>query len=319
MGTVVSVDESGPSLTVNDAQGTKHTFLVQPDADVTLGLQPAKLTELRPEIDSVTVSYSEEPDGGFVAAAIDAHRGTRHDRWAVLIGCQAYDDRGISRLPNANADAQLVYESLVNRYAMDDQWTLRLLDRNRKDVQQQFERFLAEVGREAQVIVYVAAHAYVGEDDNVYLAFTDFRLDDMADTGLPLDWLVSQLERCASEDKLLLLDVVHDGSGPDLERQPPLPDMLYKLKSTIRETEVIGSASAGQRGLDLPGANLSAFASFVAEGFSGAADGNEDLHVTADELHSYLRVRLESAALPGGREQTPFRLEGSAPDRPPGT
>jgi hypothetical protein len=276
------------------------------------------LDELRPEIDSVTVSYSEEPDGGFIAAAVDAHRGTRHDRWGLIIGCQAYDDRGISRLPNANADAQLVYESLINRYAMDDTWTLRLLDRNRHDVQQQVDEYLGEIGRQAQVVVYIAGHAYVGEDDNVYLAFTDFRLDDMAATGLPLDWLVTQLERCASEDKLLLLDIVHDGRGPDLAQQPPLPDMLYKLKSTIRETEVIGSTSEGERGLDLPGAHHSAFAQYLAAGYSGAADANEDLHITGEELYSFLKRQFASATLPGGKEQTPFRLERSAAGQSPG-
>lgn len=318
MGTVASLDESGPTLVVNDAQGKKHTFLVQPDADITLGLQPAKLTELRPEIDSVTVSYSEEPDGSFIAAAIDAHRGTRHDRWALIIGCQAYDDRNVSRLPNAVADAQLVYESLVNRYAMDDQWTLRLLDRSRNDLQQQVEQFLGEIGRQAQLIVYVAAHAYVGDDGIVYLALTDFRLDDMPATGLPLDWLVTQLERCATEDKLLLLDIVHEGNGPDLAQQPPLPDMLYKLKSTIRQTDVIGSASAGQRGLDLPGTNHGAFARFLAEGYSGAADADEDLHITGDELYSFLKRQLASAELPGGKQQMPFRLKASGPGSPPG-
>ncbi len=315
-GTVVAVDSDPPSLTVNDAQGEKHTFTIEEGADVTLGLAPAKLGELRPEIDSVTVSYSEQPDGGLVAAAVDAHRGTLHDRWGLIIGCQAYSDRAVPRLPNANADAQLVYESLTNRYGMDSDWTLRLFDRTRNDVQREVEQFLGGVGQQAQVVVYIAAHAFVSEEGIVYLAFTDFRLDDMEATGLPLDWLVTQLERCPSPEKLLLLDIVHDGGTVDASRQPSIPDMLYKLKATIRQTDVIGSSSRDQRGLDLPGENHSAFAKFLAAGYSGSADENEDLRITGGELFAYLQQRFATATLPGGKQQTPFRLEQAAPDAP---
>ena len=315
-GTVAAVDPARPSLTVNDAQGKKHTFTLQRDTDVTLGLQPAELAELRAEIDSVTVSYSEQPDGSLVAAAVDAHRGTLHDRWGLIIGCQAYGDRAVPRLPNANADAQLVYESLTNRYAMDSEWTLRLFDRTRNDVEREVERFLGGVGRQHQVVVYIAAHAFVSDEGVVYLAFTDFKLDDMAATGLPLDWLVKQLEQCPSTDKLLLLDIVHDVGTANAARQPSIPDMLYKLQAPIRQTDVIGSSSRDQRGLDLPGENHSAFARFLAAGYSGSADENKDLRITGGELFNFLERRFATATLPGGKQQTPFRLEQAAPDGP---
>jgi hypothetical protein len=151
----------------------------------------------------------------------------------------------------------------------------------------------------------------------VYLALKDFRFDDMPGTGLPLDWLVERLEACKSADKLLLLDVVHEGAGRDLQRQPSIPELLYKLKTPIRTVDIIGGSSEDQRGQTLIGGKQGAFASALAKGFAGAADADKDLHITGDELTGYLAQELDSAALPGGKSQTPFRLgDGGAASDP---
>ncbi len=307
-GVIVSVDESGRRLVVKDAAGKQYTFTVPENADLTLGLQPARLGDYRPEIDSVTVSYNEAADGTLTAASVDVNRGRKHDRWGLLIGTQSYADRALSPLMTPTADAQLVYEALVNRYAMDPAWGVRLLDQNRTDVAGELQKLLGGAGERQQVIVYLCGHAYVGLDEKVYLAFRDFQFDDMPSTGMPLDWLVEQIENCKSTDKLLLLDVVHAGSSSDVARQPPTPDLLYKLKTPIRTTDIIGSCGAGQRGRLMPDGRHGAFAHYVAAGLAGGADVDRDLHVTAEELFKFLAAEFSVAQLPGGEQQSPFRL-----------
>jgi hypothetical protein len=296
---------------VRNSEGRDLTFTVREDADVTLGLQPATLDDYRPVLDAVTINYSEGADGALTAASIDAHRGRRHDRWGILIGTQSYADPALSRLTTPSADAQLVYESLVNRYAMDPEWALRLIDRNRNDVTSEIEQRLASVAANHQVVLYIAGHAYVGPDGKAYLALKDFQFADMPGTGLSLDWLVAQLEACPSTDKLLLLDVVHDGSGTDVAQQPSAPDLLYKLTTPVRRTDIIASCDAGQRGRLLASGRQSAFAHYVAAGLSGPADADKDLHITGGELFNYLRAELANAPLSGGHKQTPFRLAPS--------
>lgn len=315
-GTVAAVDAAQNSLSIKDSEGTLHTLLLAPEADITLGLQPARLDDLRPEIDSVTVSYSEQPDRRKRAAALDAHRGKRHDRWALLIGTQAFVDRSVSRLPYAASDAQLVYEAMVNRYATDPDWTARLLDWNRDAATREISRFLEQVGPNAQLIVFVATQAYVAPNGAAYLAFSDFRLDDMAGTGLPLDFLIGEVERCKARRKLLLLDVVHEVQQTESPLQPSLPDLLYQLKTPIVETDVIGGSSAAQRGWVLPDRRQGAFAHLIAQGLSGAADADRDLDITADELFSFLQREFAAMRLPGGQKQTPFRLQRHVRSRP---
>ena len=315
-GLVLSIDEAARRLLVTDQQGDKHLLDVAENADITLGLEPANLGDFRPEIDSVTVSYSEEPDGTLIAAAVDVHRGVLHNRWGLLISAQAFADRTLTRLPHANADAQLVYESLVNRYAMDPDWASRVFDQNREQTMEAVERQLSNVGVRHQLIVYLSGHAYIGPDDKAYFACTDFQFDDMPATGLSLDWLVEQIEACQADEKLLLLSVVHAGRGEDLQQQPSTPDLLYKLQTPITSIDVIGSCSENERGLDLPDDRHSAFGRFVAKGLAGAADADKNLEITTDELYEYLTTEFKSVSLPGGATQTPFRLGSSTtPDQ----
>ncbi|MBL8849196.1 MAG: serine/threonine protein kinase [Planctomycetaceae bacterium] len=315
-GTLAAIDPAQRTLDVQLPDGTRSVLTVSADAEVTLGLQPANLDDLRLEIDSVTVSYRESPDGGREALAVDVHRGKRHDRWGLLIGTQAFADRAVARLPYAAADAQLVFESLTNRYAMEPDWTSRLLDRNRTDASREATRLLDQVGPQAQVIVFVATQAYVGPDGNVYLAGSDFRFDDMPQTGLPLDALIADIERCQAKRKLLLLDIVHPVDPAHADLQPSLPDLLYQLKTPIVQTDIIGASSADERGLELPQDHHGAFAAFVAQGFAGAADADHNLDVTPDELFDYLTRQFAVLSLPGGKKQTPFRLQGTSTSTP---
>src|SRR5262249_4974034 len=147
---------------------------------------------------------------------------------------------------------------------------------------------------QTQVVVYVDCHAYVGKDGNVYLAGKDFHWDRMEETGLKLDWLVEKLEECPSQDKILLLDFSHKGTGgKDLEQQPSTAEMVQKLKTPLKTTSIIASCSPGERGLAIAGQNRSLFAQCVADGFSGRADANLDLRVTAPELFAHLQQCME--------------------------
>ena len=307
VGAIIAVNAASRLLVVRKDRGGEIVNLeVSEDCPITLSQQPAQLGDLRPEFDKVTAHYTAGEGSTAPASAIDATRPPRHDRWGAIISTRAYNDRDLAPLAYATQDGQVLYEVLLSHYAFDPAWLLNLMDQNMAKVRETIAGELNNVGRTTQVVVAVFGHAFVGDDDRVYLALKDFSDEDMATTGLPLDGLIEVLEDCPSTNKVLLLDIVHKGGG---ERQPSLPELLDKLQSQPKTTRIIGAASVDQRGLDWPDQKHGVFAHFLTRAFRGAADVDQNLKLTADELYDFLKEEMATADLPGGLQQSPFLLE----------
>jgi len=302
-GVVREIQPQSRQLVLRTDEGTELVLEVDESCDVVLGLERAVLTALR-QFDQVDVTYDSQ-DGRSLARTIDVSRPVKHDRWAIVIAGRSFNDTFLSPLPYALADAFLIKESLRNRYACAEDRVLMLMDKTRDDLERDIAPVLQDAGRQTQVVVYVGTHAYVGDDNRVYLAGKDFNWDRAAETGLSLNWLVERLEACAAGNKLLLFDASHQGNGRDLEQQPAASEMLKLLAAPLKSTVAIASCDAGQRGYELPAQRHGLFAYFLAEGFAGPADSNRDLWITPAEMYAYLQQQMSQAELSGGKSQTP--------------
>ncbi len=263
-----------------------------PQTDVRLGPDRVTIDDLRPQIDRLSVTIHSSESGEQTATAIDATRGVRHDRWAIVIGNGAFDDRTLTPLPHLTTDAQSLHRTLLGRYAVDPNWSALVLDKDVQGVRNEFQRLLPQVTEPMQLIVAVLGHGYVGPDGKVYIAFKDFQWSSMETTGLPLEGLVDSLERCPAKEKLLLLDLTHTGDHPDVAGQPDLPHLLATLKTPLKTVRIIGASSENERSQPLEGGRRSWFGLSIDKAFSGDADNNRDLTITPDELIK----SLESAA-----------------------
>ena len=143
-----------------------------------------------------------------------------------------------------------------------------------------------------QLVVALLGHAYRGPDGKVYLALKDFRWGDMTGSGIPLDEIVEALENCPARSKLLLLDLVHAGDHPDVEDQPDLPRLLGLLKALPKTVRIIGASSENERSSPIDNNRRGWFGTHLDRAYSGEADTDRDLVITAEELINY----LESAA-----------------------
>ncbi|MEZ6065272.1 MAG: hypothetical protein R3B90_06100 [Planctomycetaceae bacterium] len=128
------------------------------------------------------------------AASCSPRRSTRPVRRGSTAGsgssARAYDDRSLSRLNYTTQDGELLADTLLHRYAVDKNWLLELTDQPVNKVRAALEDEIGRAGRSAQLVLAIFGHAYLGDDDRVYLAFRDFDLDDASGSGLPLDDLV---------------------------------------------------------------------------------------------------------------------------------
>ena len=295
--------EQGHLVLSQEGTGKLMTFQVEPDREVTLSLTPITLADLR-EFDEVVITYDQLSDKRLSAATIDATRPVRTDRWAIVVGVQSYRDTFLSPLRYSIRNAKHVRQALVSRYAFSEDRILMLLDESRDEMRNKIIELLANAAAPTQVLMYVSSHAYVDTDGSVYLAGSDFSFDEMAETGLSLDWLVEQLEACRSKDKILLLDCSHLGNQMDLDSQPSTATMIRKLKTVRKSTFLIASCDEGQRGIDWKAKQLGLFAFSIAEAFSGRADLTGQHRYTAQDVFRSLKNSMSSVNFEG-RTQTP--------------
>lgn len=308
-GTLIGINEETRTVNVRTDESKLFEFVLGPACEVNLGGEPAQIIDLRKD-DILDVTFDERTGEPGLARTVDARRPTKPDRLVILIGEQNYTDRNLSRLKYAGADAKLLQETLIKRYGVAPNRILLLADANREEIQHSVVEWLRKTSNLTQVLVYFSGHAYTDTEGHICLAPSDLAWNDLAGTGLRLDWLVEQLEVCIAREKILLLDASHAGSGPDLARQPSTAEMIESLKAAnppvvLKSVEAIASCNKEKAGQDWNEKQHGLFAYVLSEAFSGRADKDKDLVIDARELFEYLKNGMTKPAVDGQPTQTP--------------
>jgi serine/threonine-protein kinase len=303
-GTVQHVDLDAKTLTLS---GQETKYAVAPPCTITLGGEAAALEDLRAG-DSVRIEHRTVDAAGIGvigATSVAATRPADPTRWAILVAGQDYDDKTLSPLASPLADAKLLADALVKRYKVPPDQVQMFADESLVRLEQAIPEQLKKTGPDARVLVYVTGHAYVQKDkddkNKVYIAPKDFRLRQPSVTGLPLQWLVDQLEQCPAREKVLLLDTCHSGPGAGLAGEPSTAEMLRTLKpqpngALLRTVTAVASCMAGQRGQTAPGATNGLFAQCLAHAYLGRADTNRDGQLEPTELFTYLQRAVSESS-----------------------
>ncbi len=251
------------------------------------------------------------------ATSIAAERPMDATRWALIIAVQNYDDKRLSPLSYPLADAELLKDAMSKRYRTSPEQLLVFKDPSAVEFELGVTKFLNSVKPDGRLIVYYAGHAWKDAKGQVFLAPKDFRSDQPAVNGRPLQWLVDLVEDCPAKDKLLLLDGSHPGAGVEQAAEPSSAEMIRALKpkpnrSLLLKVTAVASCQKGQRGLDLPDKEHGLFAWCLAEAYGGAADAKRDTRVDPAELFAYLKKEMPVA---GGNAQAAELFLPN--DRPP--
>ena len=230
--------EPPQTINVTEDSGEKMTYLVGPQCKITLGDETVPLDVLRSG-DRVAIKHEAidaKSRSAISAAAIAAERPTDATRWALIIAVQNYDDKLLSPLSYPLADAALVADAMTKRYRIPAEQLQVFNDPSAVTLEREVPDFLKRVGADGRLIVYYVGHACKDSKGQVFLAPKDFRSDQPAVNGRPLQWLVDLLENCPAKEKLLLLDGSHVGSGaagtlyPGSAAEPSSAEMIRALK-----------------------------------------------------------------------------------------
>ena len=320
-GTVTRIEYGAHTMEVKlEEQDKATTFFVKQECKITLGGQDVQLDDLRAgdivDITHDTTDRAKTPE----ALSIAARRPADPGRWAVLVGNGTFEDVLLSKLDWPVADAGSLRDVLIQRYAVPPDQALLLADESLVRLEQGIPGLFNRVGADGKVIVYCAGHAFKDTDGKIYLAPKNFDSKRTAASGLGLQWLVDQLEKCPGKEKLLLLDCTQAGKGPELQNQPSAAEMLGTLdrpggRAALRTVNAVASCKQGERGLYWPDKKHSLFAFALGEGFSGSADKNRDKRLEVTELFSFLKDTMAAAGTKLAKTQTPVLFQADA--RPP--
>ncbi len=307
-GPIVRIEYEARTLEVQTDGGVKK-FLVRPDCQISLGGEPVDWTDLR-RGDIVDIQHdTPDPSRTPEAKQIAARRPPDPRRWAILIGIQNYEDQLLSGLRWPSQDVHYLRDILVRRFAVPPEQVLTLVDENLVRLEQGIPGFLSRTSADSLVIIYFAGHAFLGADGKVYLAPKNFDSRRIVLTGLPLQWLVEEFEKCSAKEKWLLLDCSQDTPAHGLQ-QPSTAEMIRTIKlpqtrGIFRTVTALASCREGQKGYFWPEKGHSVFAYALAEGFSGKADKNRDGQLEVTELSEFLQSAMATASQALAKTQTP--------------
>lgn len=318
-GVIQSVQYGARTLEVKLAgQDKPATFLAGSKCKITIAGEAAELNDLRPN-DLVDITHDAPGVQAPEALTIAARRPPDPKRWAILVAGQAFDDRSLVPLPNAASDAQLFQETLIKRYAVPEAQAQLFTDASQVRLEQGIPDVLQRLDAESKLLVYLVGHGYRDAEGKVYFAPKNFNSKQPAASGIALQWLVDQMEKCPASEKLLLLDC-SSAATAESAAESSTAEMIRSLKAPpgvapLRTVAAVASCSPGQRGYEWPEKKHGLFAAVLAQGYAGAADKNHDNRVEVTELFAYLNQTMGSLGSQIGHVQTPVLFLPDA--RPP--
>ena len=237
---------AGALMVMRQGEQTPVTYQIGPDCSITLNDQVTQLGDLRAG-DTVEIAHQSLAGQTTKAVSVSARRESDPSRWAILIAQQNYEDRSLSPQQYPLADAQLLHDTLVSRYKVPADQASLLTDESMVRLQQAIPERLARVSADGKLLVFFAGHAYKDADGKVYLAPKNFDLSRTSVTGLPLQWLVDEMEKMSGHRKSAAVGLQSLGDGGRLAARAC--DGRYGPRSSRARRALAAAHSYGNREL----------------------------------------------------------------------
>lgn len=319
-GTIRSVAYDGDSFILKSQNATKpRSYRIGANTQVLLGKQTVSIGELRAGDEAELVHDSPDSDSP-VLLALTVQRPKDRTKWAILIGNQKFDDNQVKPLKTPIANLSAIKDKMLSRFGVREEQVKVFEDESLVTLEQEIPDILGRLGARDQLFVYCATRGFVEKGKGAYLAAKDFLNDDIAGSGMKLDWLIDELDNCASEKKVLFLECPSDSASGD-EGPASASEMVKLLQDTKaggypKYTYVLANAQPGDQTVDASDTSgRSGFGDSLTKAFAGEADRERDGRVEITELSGYVVDEVTSLANSKNQKQSPVLF--TPDDRPP--
>ncbi len=315
-GSIVTTNAADRKLVIESGlAGTTQTYTAGNNLEIKLGSETVQLSDLRPG-DQIELSHvfpeANEPN----LKTLEVTRPANPKRWAILIANEQFNDGQIAPLASPVASANAIHDKLVKRYAVPEDQAFFCENFVGVRLREEIPDWLSRIPADAELYVYLSTRAFTIANENVYLATQDSTLDKIDESGIEMDWLIDQLDRCATPQKVLFLDCTSADAESD-PAQVSSEEMIKVVRSTHRggypkSVYVLGGTRKGQVNFPEQQNRPSLFAASIVRGFGGEADKVGDNQVEITELADF----VEKAVLNETNSQQPLLiLPDSSPPR----
>ena len=250
-------------------------------------------------------------------------------RWALIIGCNAYDPTEVGPLKVAVADAVRMRDTLIqsagfppeNVILLTDDGLLTGLGPNPSKhptytiMRGQIAKFVQMHKASDALVVFFAGHGFhskqTGKD---YLAPLDVQRADLDRTAIGVDELLDQLRDSGAHQCVLIADACRNVVGRAVLGEDGGVGDASLAAAKARGVWYLSSCAPGQTSQEDPTLGGGVYTYYFAEGLKGAADGfgggKKDGLVTVTEAQSYAAAKVEAwSRANGANVQLPCRSE----------
>lgn len=135
-------------------------------------------------------------------------------RLALVVGCGSYDDSSLQALQATLTDVESITEVLRDGTRCRFDSCVPIVDRSKAEVEREVHRFLKTAPFDSLVLLYFTGHGIKDDLGSLYFAQKNTEPDLLESTAVSADFIRRQMDACASNRKVLLLDCCFAGAFP---------------------------------------------------------------------------------------------------------
>ncbi|MBW1766771.1 MAG: caspase family protein [Deltaproteobacteria bacterium] len=241
-------------------------------------------------------------------------------RWAFCVGICDYDDPEIIDLTKTRNDAKGLARAIKEHGGFDHVIVFTDdLDRDnpkfpsKKGIKSTLNRCAKDIRPQDLILFSFFGHGITDSRGRAFLLTADTRLDRIANTGLPLNYVMGFIKKTGVNKSVIFIDAAREevkkrGGGPS---SGVFPDRYMRGDATA----LFYSTRKGLHSYDQEDSDHGVFAEYLIRGLEGEADtgyvGNDDGAVTLREIADYVREGISSWSLESAQSQRPYiRISG---------